>query len=197
MKSVWLAALVVVGLVVVGGMSRVSSTSAVHDDISTADVTTLPPSSPLTIVGVSRLMRTKAGIGFDVETSGLIPGNAYTVWVFIDESSASLPGPPGAEAFEIRLSVNGGFATPSGTQRFSGFVRAGDLPPVNGTSVLAVDDGSFDDPRDANISFVVRAHGAPVAGSEYEQTNFINGGCGPNTCVTIQHAVHVGDDDDD
>jgi hypothetical protein len=112
--------------------------------------------------------------------------------VFIDESPASLPGPPGVEPFEIRFTVNGGFAAPNGTQRFSGFVPAGALPPVNGTSVTDVDDGFFDDPRRANISLAVREHGPPVPGLEYDQTNFLFGGCPPNSCATIQGALHEG-----
>ena len=188
--------LLAVGLLTATGSLTVSS--FVHDQgnggtrLSSAPVVLLPATDPPTVVGVSRLLRTDKGIGFDIETTGLMPGNPYSFWVFIDESPASLAGPPGVEPFEIRLTVNGGFASPSGTQRFSGFLPAGALPPVNGMSVTDVDDGFFDDPKGANISLAVRSHGPPIAGMEYDQTNFLFGGCPPNTCETIQGALHVG-----
>ena len=155
------------------------------------------------LFGTSRLLRTDEGIAFELFTTDLVAGNPYTLWAFIDENSAVADGPPDLAPFEIRINVDGLFADGAGeadgdgVARFSGFVPAGSLPSFNGKSVLAIDDGSFDDPEEADILLLVRLHGSAIAGEEFEQTTNVNGGCPPNTCTTIQEALHGGDDDDD
>ncbi len=185
----------VLGLVSMLVAGMFSSTFA-DDDLDVVDVVGHPSGQGL--VGVSRLLRTDEGIAFELFTTNLVAGNPYTFWLFIDESPAEIGGPPGLDRFEIRLNIDGRFADGAGEARFSGFLPTGNLPsPDGGLSVLATDDGSFDDPEEAAILFLVRAHGPTRAGEEFEQTSHIFGGCPPNDCETIQEALHEGDDDDD
>ena len=135
------------------------------------------PSGPDPL-GTSRLLRTDEGIAFEIYATALEAGRPYTLWMFVDENSAALPGPPGLERFEIRLNRDGRFADGAGEARFSGFLPAGNLPSTDsGQSVLAIDDGSFDDPEEGDILFLVRAHGPTIAGMEFEQTSHLWGGC--------------------
>ena len=176
-------------------------TTLADGDLDVVDVVN-HGATPPGLFGTSRLLRTDEGIAFELFTTGLVDGSPYSLWAFIDENSAELGGPPGLERFEIRIGADGRFADGAGEARFSGFLPAGSLPSANGTSVLATDDGSFDDPEEADILLIVRAHGPAVAGMGYEQTTNVSGGCPPNPanmpggCISIQEALHGGDDDD-
>ncbi len=183
----------VLGLVSMLVAGMFSSTFA-DDDLDVVGVVGHPSGQGL--VGVSRLLRTDEGIAFELFTTNLVAGNPYTFWLFIDESPAEIGGPPGLDRFEIRISAGGRFADPNGDARFSGFLPAGNLPSANGMSVLAIDDGSFDDPEEGNILFLVRAHGPVIPGLEYQQTTNVAAACDVNACATIQEALHEGDDDD-
>ncbi len=178
-----------------------SFSTLADNDLDVVDVVN-HGATPTGQFGTSRLLRTDEGIAFELFTSQLVAGNPYTFWLFIDESPAEIGGPPGLDRFEIRLNIDGRFADGAGEARFAGFLPTGNLPsPDGGLSVLATDDGSFDDPEEAAILFLVRAHGQTIAGMEFEQTNHVFGGCplppDPSDCVTIQEALHEGDDDDD
>ena len=144
------------------------------------------------IVGTSQLLRTEEGIAFKLDTTGLIPGGGYTMWVLIDENDNTAGGPPAVQPFEIRLQIGGEFAASDGSGQFSSFLRAGPIPPHLGQNeVTAADDGFFDDPEEANILLVVRAHGTAISGLEYEQTHFFDGGGVPS--MSVQHAMHFRD----
>ncbi len=186
--------LCVLGLVsiLVTGMSF---TTLADDVLDVVDVVNHGATAPGQF-GTSRLLRTDEGIAFELFTTQLVPGSPNSLWLFIDENSAELGGPPGLERFEIRLNTDGRFADGAGEARYSGFLPSGSLPSADGMSVLATDDGSFDDPEEAAILLLVRAHGPAIPGMEFQQTTNVNGGCPPNACVTIQEALHDDDDDD-
>ena len=114
--------------------------------IDVVDVTDHFPSVPPVVFGTSQLLRTHEGIAFTLNTTGLEAGNGYTLWMFIDESDASLGGPPGLEAFEIRIQMGGEFAAADGSAQFSSFLPAGAIPAATGPIVLATDDGFLSDP---------------------------------------------------
>lgn len=161
-----------------------------RDKIDVVSVTEFSPGDSPEELGKSQLLRTKEGISFKLDTTDLEAGTGYTCWIFIDESDAELPGPPGLERFELRVQMGGSFAAADGSGQFSGFLPAGDLPAANGLDVLAIDDESFDDPKKADVLLLVRWHGEAETGLEYEQTHFIN--AGPDTNVTAQEAFHMG-----
>ena len=193
-------------LVVVGsfGLGRgddggTTLVSADGDDIDVVDVTDHFPSVPVPVVfGTSKLLRTDEGIAFKLDTTGLVAGTGYTLWVFIDENDdTDLGGALGA--FELRIQMGGEFAAADKSGQFSSFLPAGAFPAANGLNVLASDDRSFDDPEGANVLLIVRWHGKAVPGLEYDQTHFVNGGpiIGPDNLPneSVQEAFHIGDDD--
>ena len=184
-----LSVLGLVSLLVIG--TSLSGARAA-DTIDIVDVTDHFPSDPPLVFGTSELLRTHEGIAYKLDTTGLVAGTGYTLWMFIDESDASIGGPPGLAPFELRIQMGGSFAAPDGSGQFSAFLPAGALPAANGTTVLAIDDGSFDDPETADVLLLVRWHGPAEFGLEYQQTHFINGG--PNTNVSVQEAFHIGID---
>ena len=159
--------------------------------IDVVDVTDHFPSDPPVVFGTSQLLRTKEGVAFKLDTTGLVAGTGYTLWMFIDDDpDVDHPGgPAGLEAFELRMQMGGEFAAPDGSGQFSSFLPAGAFPAANGLNVLASADGFFDKPKKADILLIVRWHGAAVSGTEYEQTHFINGGS-PN--MSVQEAFHKG-----
>ena len=187
-----LSALGLVSLLVIG--TSLSGARADDHTIDIVDVTDHFPSDPPLVFGTSELLRTDEGIAYKLDTTGLVAGTGYTLWMFIDESDASIGGPPGLAPFELRIQMGGSFAAPDGSGQFSAFLPAGALPAANGMTVLAIDDGSFDDPEGADVLLLVRWHGPAESGFEYEQTHFINGGSVDN--VSVQEAFHIGDDDE-
>ena len=161
MKTTGLTVFAVMGLLIVGGSVVTSSVfghkgqghgSTEIDVAAVVEHVAAPPG----VFGTSVLLRTHEGVAFALDTTGLVPGNSYTLWMFIDESPAITGANPALEAFEIRLWIDGELSDPDGNARFSGFLPAGALPAVD---VRAPDDGSFDDPEGANIIFLVREHG--------------------------------------
>ncbi len=193
MKTTGLTLFAVMGLLIVGSSVVTSTVFAGENQIDVAAVVEhAPDPDPDMVFGTSVLLRTDEGVAFTLDTTDLVLGNAYTLWMLIDESPATAPA--GNEAFvpfEIRLRIDGEFAAPDGSAGFSGFLPAGDLPAANGLNVLANVDGSFDDPEDASILFLVRDHGQLIPGMGFEQTHYV-GGCGTGGCTTVQEAFHMG-----
>ncbi len=65
-------------IALVGLLSALAITSASAATKSTSDVTLI--ADPSVVVGTSTLTRTDSGISFTLETSGLQPEHAVTVW---------------------------------------------------------------------------------------------------------------------
>ena len=123
------------GLLIVGSSVVTSTVFAGENETDVAAVISLV-SDPDVVLGTSVLMRTDEGVAFTIDTTMLVPGNPHSLWIFIDETSANVPGPPpGLGRFEIRLRVDGAFAASDGSVGFSGFLPVGALPPVDGNSV--------------------------------------------------------------
>lgn len=100
--------------------------------------------------GTAQIVRTDSGIDVQVTSTGLTPGNAYTVWFIVSESD----NPP------LVVNAAGNIVGKSGTSGFAGHLSTGDVGAVNGTDVLADGgDGSFDDPRGALVMLHVVDHG--------------------------------------
>ncbi len=193
MKTTGLTLFAVMGLLIVGSSVVTSTVFAHENEIDVAAVVeNVPDPDPNVVFGTSVLLRTDEGVSFTLDTTMLVPGNPHSLWMLIDESPATGPGANLAiKAFEIRLRIDGAFSASDGSAGFSGFLPAGALPAVDGMSVLAADDGSFDDPEAANILFFVRDHGLLIPGMEFEQTHHI-GGCGEGGCANVQQAFHAG-----
>ena len=150
------------------------------------------PDGP-TIPGASA-RRTIAGNGFNLwfNTSGLEPGNAYTLWaaVFNHPSACIVPNactladamaPDPAVALEV-IGVTGHVVGGSGRATFSGRIEVGDIG-IRGVGVLNTSE--------AEVHLVLRSHGPKLPGNA--QLTEFNGGCPPNACMNVQDAANFQD----
>ena len=129
-----------------------------------------------TVVGSAQLVRNSNGITCVIHTSGLVPGNAYSVWwVMPDE--------------QLIYNASGGIAGGDGTATFAGHASTGPVGPVDGSVVLSNGDGSFDQPRTDTVMVIIRHHGPPIPGSINQQTGSFNFGCGASGCLNVQKAT--------
>ena len=144
------------------------------------------PPGPLTVVpgASSRLIRNANGISATLNTRGLIPGNAYTMWWVI---FGDAPGPPILVTYAAGNIVGG-----SGRSVFSGHLSVGDI---------------FDNPLTAEVHLAIRTHGPAQPGMIPDQIHTFAEGCtsgygnGPalypdsdvvGYCANIQVAIHPG-----
>jgi hypothetical protein len=131
-----------------------------------------------TVVGSASLVRNDNGVTCVIHTSGLVPGDAYSVWwVMPDES--------------LIYNASGGIAGGDGTATFAGHASGGPVGPVDGSVVLSNGDGMFDQPRTDTVTVVIRHHGPPIPGMINQQTGSFNTGCGSGGCKNVQVATFV------
>ena len=129
-----------------------------------------------TVVGSADLVRNNNGITCVIHTSGLVPGDAYSVWwVMPDEA--------------LIYNASGGLAGGDGTATFAGHASVGPVGPVDGSVVLSNGDGSFDQPRTDTVTVIIRHHGPPIPGMINQQTGSFNTGCGAAGCKHVQMAT--------
>jgi len=126
-----------------------------------------------TVVGSAKLVRNNNGITCVLHTSGLVPGDVYSVWWVLPDES-------------LTLNATGGIAGDDGTATFAGRLSTGAIPPADGSVVLSSGDGSFDQPRTDTVTVIVRHHGPPIPGSINQQTGSFNFGCGSAGCKNVQ-----------
>ena len=156
---------------------------------------------PLRVVGVgsvipgtgSILVRTKEGVGATVHTFGLVPGNAYTLWLGIFNNPkkcatdpctpADFPNP---DVQGVVLWGSGQVAGDDGTADFGTFRAVGDTSGSAGLGTAT----ALEKPFKAEIHLVVRSHGPVIPAMLSAQLSTFNGGCPPNTCVNVQAAPH-------
>lgn len=150
------------------------------------------------LVGTSNLVRNQKGVSFNVNTTDLILGNAYTLWVVVfnnprgcnengcneDEfKDSELIAAAGIDVMFGAGSLAGG----TGKATFSGNRSEGD----NSGSLFGPDAPGLIDSRMAEIHFVVRDHGPKIPGMIYEQISSFDGLCDVNACEDVQFAVHL------
>jgi hypothetical protein len=126
-----------------------------------------------TVVGSADLVRNNNGITCVIHTSGLVPGDAYSVWWVIPDEA-------------LIFNASGGIAGGDGTATFAGHASTGPVGPVDGSVVLSNGDGSFDQPRTDTVMVVIRHHGPPIPGMINQQTGSFNTGCGAGGCKNVQ-----------
>jgi hypothetical protein len=160
------------------------------------------------------LLTTAKGVIASLETSGLVPGNAYTLWfVAINNPSACKNSPcKGSDVLGLSDAVqsdvgygDGLIAGPDGTGVFTTHRKKGDIPQAwIGTGLTQ--------PETAEIHLVVHDHGPLIAGREAEMIGTFRGACteeslskmapdtaradgspGPNTCKLVQDVIFVQD----
>jgi hypothetical protein len=186
------------------------SPAAVH---SVSDVLTFDDMTP---VGSSRLTRNDGGVSYRVQTTGLEPGTATTLWIVIfnhPEHCATTPcGLPDLFVPEVMADVAyaaGNVIGGSGRATFAGRRDVGDDSGSIMGEWFGMPENGLADARGAEIHFIIRNHGPKIPGLVDEMISTFNAGCGPdamegappvpeslgthgpNTCVDVQFAVHL------
>lgn len=181
-------------------LARRAQTTAGEPVFWLADGTLVPGAS-------SKITRNGSGVTATLHTSGLTPGNAYTMWVVVfnvpGECATSPCGEadivPGTSAVVDVLYVGGNVAGGSGKATFSGRRVAGD----NSKSLFAqlgAPAPGLTDPHGAELHLLPRNHGPAIPGQIPSQIQTFEGACtaassfglgdGPNTCADIQFSIH-------
>ena len=168
MRRKLFAGLALIGLLVVIPLSQAGAASQAT---RTASPVTLI-SDPSVVVGSSALTRTANGIAFTLETTGLQPGHAYTVWWMVTN-------PDGGTAV---LYAAGHLVGGSDTT-FAGYLAVDDTE-----GWVMGDDQSLEDALAATVTLVVRDHGFRQADIIADQIRTF-GACNP-TCTDMQMSVH-------
>lgn len=158
------------------------------------------------------LVRTGDGVRYRIDTTDLVPGNAYTVWfVVINDPGAcdatpcaapQLIGDPSVDG-QVTWGLDGEVARSTGHARFKSRVEAG--PLLDGWLQVQ----GLDDPMGAEIHLVLNDHGPLIDEMRSEMLSTYRAGCsdaspfpaffpptaladgepGPNTCRLYQTAV--------
>ena len=124
------------------------------------------------VVGSSTLTRTASGLSFTLETSGLEPGHAITIWWMVVNPDGSLSV----------LYAAGHVVDQSGTAEFGGSLQEGD------TAGAIVGPGLLD-AANADVYLVVRDHGPAKPDILNDQIHTFDV-CNP-TCTDLRISVHL------
>lgn len=158
------------------------------------------------------LVRSRNGIRYRVDTTDLVPGNAYTMWlVVVNDPSACDATPCAAPQIigdpvvdgQVVWGRDGEVGQDDGTARFRSRIEAG--PLLDGWLQVQ----GLDDPMGAEIHLIVNDHGPVINGMKREMLRTYRAGCadtspfppffpdtaladgtpGPNTCRLYQAAI--------
>ncbi len=180
--------------------------------VSTSGVTAFPDTTwgGQPIAGASSSYYAEEdGISATLDTTGLVPGHAITMWwvifnhpEFCENGEGGLRcGEPdllifgGDEAVEGSVVQAGGqIVGPDGSGHLGSYLAVGD------TSDLLIAGPGLSNPLGADVHLVVRDHGPVQAGLFVDQLGSVSGGCteGPEdtgtlgdfVCVDVQFAAH-------
>jgi hypothetical protein len=166
------------GLAIVLLLAFAASVRAQNSNAADHDFASVKMISNGTVVGAAQLVRNDNGITCVIHTSGLVPGDVYSVWWVI---------PDEALIFNAAGSIAGG----DGTATFAGHASTGPIGPVDNSVVLSNGDGSFDQPRTDTVMVIVRHHGPPIPGIINQQMGTFNTGCGTGGCKNVQKATFL------
>lgn len=180
--------------------------------------------------GTSTLVRTSSGVSYNLSTSGLEPGDAYTLWfvVFNNPAGCAFPTPVSScgdldvvnpDAVPDMAYAGGSLVGGPGTATFAGSRRLGPLDGSINAPVLPANlANGLVNPLGAEIHLVVHHHGPKLPEYMPDMIKTVDGGCvdagipfegadtpwnnyagdpmggygrrGPNTCGSVQFAVH-------
>lgn len=189
----FLAACLILPLVVLAGCKPAADSPLGPEDafvraghvVQTAPVLSFADFSQ---VGGARLTRTPEGVKYRVETTGLVPGNAYTLWIIpFNHTPGCQAGTPGAslcggadvvndDALPDMAWAAGDIADGNGTVSFSGRRGIGDLVGSVNDPVGLPAYGLLD-PFGAEFHFVVHDHGPMIPEFMPDMVTTLDGGC--------------------
>jgi hypothetical protein len=165
-----------VAVLAVGLLAAIPLSQAGAATQTTSDVTLMSDGSVVE-GGTSMLTRTESGISFTLQTTGLEPGHAVTVWWMVTN-------PDGGVAV---LYATGRVIGQPGTSQFGGYLQVGDS-----TGYVMGDDTTLEDALQATVTFVVRDHGpikpGEIPGVIDDQIRTF-GECNP-ACADLQVSEH-------
>ena len=156
----------------------------------------------------SKITRNSRGATATLTTSGLTPGNAYTMWMVVfnePDECATTPCTlddvePGTAAVVDVIYVAGNVVGSNGTATFSGRRAAGDNSKSLFAQLGAPAPGLID-PHLAEMHLVVRDHGPAIPGQISSQIQTFEGACtggssfglgtGDNVCEDVQFSIHL------
>lgn len=163
---------------------------AIEGIATTSDVTTFfnPDGTPAAgdVVGSATLQRTAAGIRLWVDTTMLVPGDAYTLWwvIFNDPASCDMDGCNGSDfpqnggdpAVEASVMNATGRVVLASDASFNAFLPVGfsHTNTANGGTRQNFGTG-LQDVEGAEVHVIIRSHG-PSSGNS-EQTSAVNIDC--------------------
>ena len=169
-------------------------------------------SGPVGSGATAQLVRRDAGVTFNLTTTNLRPGHAYTLWfVVINNPDACAASPCSAPdillnpATESQITYGAGHVVGAGGRgAFAGSFGVGPLPGW-------LPDVALTAPRTAEVQLVLNDHGSKLKGYLPEQIQTYRAGCtdaslpgifppsakadgtpGPNACQLYQAAVFAG-----
>jgi hypothetical protein len=158
------------------------------------------------------LLRRPTGLGLNIQTSGLPPGETMTIWwaVFNFPEHCEHPIPGVAQCGEpdlfnedvaaAVLYATGHVIGGSGRGNFAASLNVGDLRGCQSPlQEFGLCKDGLTNPSGAEVHFVVRSHGPRIPGLVSEQIRTFAGGCtpetsfgagtGPNECVDLQFGI--------
>jgi len=157
---------------------------------STSSVTPFP-SGPVIDGASASISRSANGVNAWLQTSGLTPGHAYTLWVIVFNHPEYCAVPDACTVADVPVDdpdvgidlINGAglVVGNSGQATFSGRINVGDLG-IRGVGLL--------DPYAPEIHLAVRDHGPKLPGNA--QLSEFGGGCGEYACANVQAAAGFG-----
>lgn len=157
------------------------------------------------------LVRNSNGATYRLRTSGLTPGNVYTLWLVVVNEPGGCAGSPCTagdillnSATRSQVTYAAGHVVGGETATFAGHVRVG---PLAGW----LDGRALEDAATAEIHLIVNDHGPAIPGMVSDMLSSYRGGCsdtspfpgifppsaladgisGPNTCRLTQSAVFL------
>jgi len=176
-----------------------ASASAASKD--TAPVFPFPMGSGPDIPGAySTLIRNDAGVTMTIHTSGLVPGNAYTVWwVIFNNPAACVDGcglddlldPVRSVATRVSLVFATGHVVGNDTANFGAWLGVGDLRDVLPKPPSPAGPYGLENARTAEVHLVIRSHGPADPQLLPDQINSFLDGCSTNSCANVQASAHL------
>lgn len=138
------------------------------------------------VLGASTLHRNGNGLTLNFETTGLMPGHAYTLWwvVWNKPENCATPGACVEADFANALNVEvqllyaaGSVAGNNGNGNFSAHLKENDDSGSIHQLFGLPNFGGLQDADAAEIHAVLRSHGPKIPGQVNEQINSYEGGC--------------------
>lgn len=120
----------------------------------------------------AQLVRNKNHLSVSGRATGLIPGNAYTVWWIVTDSSGV-----------VVLNMTGGIANNAGEYGFGGALPTGTYNVGDTRPRFVLVSGSLVDPINAFVRLHVVDHGPPIPGLIPTQISEISGAGCPVGCA--------------